>query len=436
MSLVGVLACLATAGGPCRSPEPLAYLPGQPPVLVANFGLLLPAPDAATWQFVCDDHYGQPLPDRVWRHPRGRLFAGGRSDLLISDDEGCSFAPVAGDLPGQSASALAFDRGDPQRIWALAGDPPVLYRSLDGGDHFIRQHVFPADRQDPRLLAGPGLRLYLVSATVGATTVLDRSDDGGETWSSRELTAAIQPPPRNPLGALAVAPVRPDTIVLVIPDPAGDQLWQTADAGQSVVRLLQLRDGEVLAGFTFGAGPDSLFVAGTAPIRQAGRPPARLYRSDDGGRSWAEPIASGEDGPAYRCLGWQDGHLLACGAGESAGDRFLLGRSTDQGRSWSPVVRLADLQGARACVRERCTATELWLCDIYGRCADGPHDAGAVDGGGPDATGPGGGTPSAPGGCACRLDPSEPPPPPVLLAALAGWARALRRHRRGQVSRA
>jgi photosystem II stability/assembly factor-like uncharacterized protein len=378
-ALPSIQSCRSGDRGPCRTPEPFTYLPAPPypsPLVVANFGLIVPAPTGGAWQFLCDDLYDLAPADRVWRSPVGRLLAAGRGGLQLSDDGGCTWLAARGDLASQEVLDLAIDAGTPTRLWALAGG--ALHRSLDGGQTFARQRPLPAGLMLPRLRSAPsqGGLLYLVGSTVGATTWLERSSDGGETWTGRELTAGLQPPLRNPLALVAVAPDDPAALYFVVVDQDGDELWKSADGGQSVQRVLELREGEVLGGLTFGASGDILFVAGTAAIVVDGRPPARLYRSGDGGRSWAEPIPSPRDGPYFRCLAFSAGRLLACGVGESGGDRFLVGASSDEGRTWTPAVRLADVEGPRACARNRCVATEQWLCDSYGRCGD-PPDAGA-----------------------------------------------------------
>jgi hypothetical protein len=413
----GRIACLGLQEGPCRTPEPSRYFPAPPgsppelfPVVVANFGLLVPAPAGDSWQFVCDDRYGVAPPDRVWRDPGGRLFAGGRIGLLASDD-GCDWQAARGELDGVAVVDVAFDPQTTGRMWALGLSPPALYRSLDGGGTFSRQRIFPDTFVYPRLLSAPsdGRRLYVVAATRGASTTLETTADGGETWSSLELTAGIAPPLRNPLGPIAVTPDDPATLYFVLPDPEGDEIWKSGDGGRSVARVLVLRDGELLAGFAFGATAATLFVAGSAPIRLEDRPPARLYVSRDGAGTWDEPIASGAGGPFYRCLAFAGGLLAACGAGESGGDRFLIGVSSDEGRNWSPLVRLGDLAGARACARSQCIATEEWLCDTYRRCSGrpdasaelppsppAPPDAAAPDTADTDLRSRG-------GGCACQL---------------------------------
>jgi photosystem II stability/assembly factor-like uncharacterized protein len=410
-------ACFAGQAGPCRTPEPFEYLPAPlypSDLLVANFGLLARAPSGG-WHYVCDDAYGLAPPDRVWRAADGTLLAAGRAGLQRSEDGGCSWTTSGGDLAGVPISDLALDRQTPARIWALGADRRVLYRSTDGGRTFATQRSFADDLRDPRLLAAPSDNdhLFLVAATTGATTRLEASRDGGQTWTSRELTAAVAPPLRNPLALQAIAPDDPATLYFSLVDQEGDEIWKSPDGGQTLTRLLELSEGEVLGGFTFGPTGSTLFVAGSAPIVIDERPPARLYRSDDGGRTWAEPVPSTRAGPFYRCLTFAAGRLLACGAGESGGDRFLVGASDDLGQTWSPVVGLADLAGPRSCARASCIATELWLCETYGRCGEAA-DAGVLPSDGSPGT-----APSAATGCGCGLGGPRGGPAP------AGWAVAL-----------
>ena len=93
-------------------------------------------------------------------------------------------------------------------------------------------------------------------------------------------------------------------------------------------------------------------------------------------------MPSGDRGPRYTCLVASGDTLYACAPGELVGDAFMVGVSRDQGRTWSPTVRLADLGSARSCVKAQCLRTEQWLCESYQQCA--PRAPGC----GPDA-GPG-----------------------------------------------
>jgi hypothetical protein len=448
--LASPVLCLAADEGPCRLPEPARLLPGAgaaAPVVAANFGLLFPPAAAGVgWQYVCDDLYRTAPPERVWR-AGARLFAGGegasRRGLLISQDDGCSWRAATGDVAGQAIADLAF-ADDAPAIWALGVTPVAVYLSGGDGDaRFGLLRAFPGAAAPARLVVAPssrGRRLYLgAREAAGGAAVVWASDDGGASWG----------PPRPRAGRLvAVAPADPEVVFFQVSDPLGDELWRSGDGGVTAARVLKLPDFELFAGLAFGASgggagaADTLYVAGRAPIVVEDLPPGRLYVSRDGGATWLPPVRSGPRGPSYRCLERREGRLWACGAGEGAGEDFLLGVSSDEGQSWAPVLRLADVRGARACARAACVATENWLCEGYGSCAaadagtETGADAAAVDarsGGADDARAPTsagdggeGARRGAGGGCDCALGGGDAASragaaAPPLLGAAAPW---------------
>ena len=122
------------------------------------------------------------------------------------------------------------------------------------------------------------------------------------------------------------------------------------------------------------------------------------------------------------------GKLYACGNG--ALDDFLVGVSSDEGKTWSPVARLDQVMGAMACVRARCLTTETWLCDSYGRCPPGIVPTGPVDGaastGGADAAAAcTGDRCKNPGGCSCDVGDRSQPGGFALVLLFSLGARAI-----------
>ncbi len=218
-------------------------------------------------------------------------------------------------------------------------------------------------------------------------------------------------------------------------------------------KFLQLGAGEAFAGFAFGANPQTVYVAGTDPFPlSSAEPPAHLYRTRDGGKTWLDPAPSDpSNGPRYRCLSWSDNTLYACAAGEPGGDLFLVGASSDDGRTWAPAVRLADLSGAKSCVAAQCLQTEEWLCENYCFCAPGvePSTGSCVDpgdGGAPadaatrDARPDGAAGDACLGtacleeqGCTCHLGDAPAAPPaaaPLLVVGLLATLSIMGRRRR------
>jgi MYXO-CTERM domain-containing protein len=437
------VSCLAGNRGPCRQPAAVGILEASGTkdlLLVANFGILAAAGGGA-WQFVCEENYGLAQPDRLRVDGRGRVLAASNQGLFVSDDL-CAWSRTGGEIGSKALFDVDVDPRDPRRIWALGVAPRAAYLSSDGGMSFTERTTFADVQYMTRIRVAPSdpNTVYAVGFGDGSsTTFLATTTDGGATWSTRSISEGLDPPLLEPMLFLGIDPRDARVLYFVAVDADGDQLWRTTDGGRTLARVLALEEGAALVGFAFGAG-STIYVAGRDFLAGSGSPPGRLYISRDDGGSWEPSVPSGADGPRYACLAYDAGTLYACAAGEPGGDRFLLGASPDEGRTWQPVVRLQQVTGARKCVRSVCAVTEAWLCEAYGRCPDGDRDAGpaptdareAVDAG--DDSCRGGRCTVKEQGCACVVGGAEPPSRLTLLAlAVAGVI--VPRRRRARVSR-
>jgi hypothetical protein len=137
-----------------------------------------------------------------------------------------------------------------------------------------------------------------------------------------------------------------------------------------------------------------------------------------------------------QCLTWSQTAVLAC-AGEFK-DKFTVGRSTNQGETFEPMMHLACVRGPLACgagteVGKECPGVWPATAEILDQpsCFDG--NGGAGGGGAPDAGPNGGGGGDDPGSCACRLAPTnrEAGALGALLGLVAVARRARRRAARG-----
>ena len=162
----------------------------------------------------------------------------------------------------------------------------------------------------------------------------------------------------------------------------GDEIWRSSDGGRTVERVLQLSNGEALGGLAFGTAPGTLYVAGTSVYIEPGKPPGTLFISRDGGATWAPPIASGSEGPHYKCLTASAGKLYACESYRGSNTDPMVQESSNEGATWTPALRLADVSGPKSCVAEACQTVAAWLCDKYQVCSErgatGTVDAGAA----------------------------------------------------------
>lgn len=367
--------CLGIDNGPCETAEAFSFLVGSagpPGVILTNFGLLYPGERAGRWEVTCDDTFAFTTPDRVRRAPDGRLFAASNEGLLFTTD-GCSWTTATGDIAGKIVFDVAFDRQSPATVWALGNLPRQLFLSQDGGRSFRVKQSFPDGLTVVDLVVAPsdGKHIYLTGRGLQMATPFAVSVDAGETFIIGNLSDAATPRARTSLDFLAISPDDPLVMYFAVFDPVGDQLWQTTDGGKSVRPVLTVTDEDALAGFTFGATSSVLYLGSANPIPLPGKPRARLHISRDAGKTWESPRPVDQSGPTFRCLAFAAGKLYACGLGEPAGDPFVLGVSPDEGRTWAPEMRFAQLDGVRRCVRDACPGTESWLCTSYQQCPPG-----------------------------------------------------------------
>jgi photosystem II stability/assembly factor-like uncharacterized protein len=224
----------------------------------------------------------------------GRIVAvGERGIVVLSDDQGVRWRQAASVPASVTLTAVRFV--DAANGWAV-GHGGIILRSIDGGEHWVRQ-------ADGRTLAQAVLREASANGTpsqlrwaqqlvndgpdkplldlhffdrqrgfvVGAANLCFETQDGGRTWSS-----AVQRID-NPR-ALHLYAVRGDGDALHI---AGEQglLLRSLDAGRTFERIVSPYDG---SWFTLEVPrPGEVIVAGLR---------GNTYGSSDHGRSWA-PVA-------------------------------------------------------------------------------------------------------------------------------------------------
>lgn len=189
----------------------------------------------------------------------------------------------------------------------LLGTHYGLYRSTDGGLTWASDAL---RGQDAMNLVRPGGKTIWVAGHY----VLAKSEDGGRTWRKARPRGL----PRLDVHGFAADPRNPRTLYTAI---AGTGLYRSTDGGNSfnvvstdvgptVMALVVLRDGRILAG-----------------DMQKG-----LMVSRDGGKTWAQNLRAGLMGLALNPA--DPKRLLAAGPG------VLL--STNGGASWKRVLDIPD----------------------------------------------------------------------------------------------
>jgi len=417
-ALVGLALGLGagSAAGNGAFPESQAVLtPPERPLLIllaTNFGLVSSDDGGRRWTWSCEqDPTGTRNLYQLGPPPARRLFARDPDGLVWSDDAGCRWTKATGDLGGAVVVDAFPDPSDGQRVLAVAaprggaGGGYRVLESSDGGGSF----------GETRYAAGPddavtGVEIARADPTVAYLTIvgmgvdgdltprLARTTDRGASWQEQDLGTA--------LGAGSVALVAVDTrdpgrVFLQMSRGTSSALAVVDGGGATAATPLVLEGGFMTAFLETEAG--TIFVAGLVGADAA------LYRSRDGARSF-DPLPS-----PPRLWGLSERAGVLFGAART-GEPFAIGTSADEGATWQPLMRYADVQAVTACAQIQCqddcllqASRGLWPPAI---CAPPPA---------PDAAVTEAGTierPSGDSGCGCALARSPSAGRAALLAAL------------------
>jgi len=422
-------------------------------VLATNFGLIVSVDGGQTWTWSCEQT--ATMGGRLYQAgppPLDRLFGISTAGLVFSDDGACSWR--VGSAPGAGAAAGVSDAfpdpTNPNRVLAIfapaaAGAPYTVYESADGGATFgtLRFTGAPGDvltgveiaRSDPRIA-------YLTVASGDSfSPKLMRTSNGGGDWQATDLAPALG---AHNVRLIAIDPGDPNKVFLRVTPTTGDSLAVTDDAGARFVTPVSAPGGILTSFVRLPSG--TLLLAGVVGTDNV------IFRSADGGMTFSQAPA-----PALRALATRGGRLF--GSADNFDDNpalaFALGESTDEGRSWTPVMTYDQVQAISARLKAACQTDcaaqadrGLWdgtMCDadpmpkpVDGGAADAPADARAGNDGAagqpgdaPVETGAGGG---GGGGAGCRCGVAGPGSPgapagAALLALAAALRRASRRSR-------
>jgi len=413
-----------------------ADMPGEI-VLVTNFGLIATEDGGKTWLWSCEgpgNAYGAFY--QLGLAPRHRLYALVDVRVVFSDDHACGWTASGGLLAsaGGGLGAIDFwvDRTVPDRLLAVdvtAAAGQQAYRvieSRDGGAAFDRV-LFQADPgatitgvESAR--SSPDTIYVTLSGAPAAggppPPALGRTVDGGATWRTVDLTAALGP---GTVRLVAVDAANPNQVFLAWSNVDGEALAATSDGGLTAHKVLvpsgvmkaflQLADGTILVAAQDDAQGSSI---------------ARLYRSRDGGETFE---AAGKP-PHIRALAERNGTVFA--ATDNFSEGYAIGVSTDQGDTWRPLLAYEDVHGVLPCAKASCqdlcasqVQLSLWPAQVCS--ADVPEGAGGAAGtsgrggagGGPrPASGSSSGCQAATGATVAPLAPAL-----LLLALTLAWAR-------------
>jgi photosystem II stability/assembly factor-like uncharacterized protein len=243
------------------------------------------------------------------------LFVGAASGgVWKSQDGGTTLKPVFDKQPVQSIGAIAIDPSNPGTVWVGTGEAWMrnsvsigdgIYKSTDGGDTWTNMGL-PASEHIVRILVSPKNSDVVYACVPGrlwsdsADRGVYRTGDGGKTWS-QVLKGSN---PSTGCSGLTMDSKNPDILF------AG--MWDFRRKG-----------------WTFRSGGDG-------PKASSG---SSLFRTDDGGKTWAD-LPAGQDGLPAKPWGRVEVALAPSDAKRvyafiESTDSALFA-SADGGRTWEP----------------------------------------------------------------------------------------------------
>ena len=424
IGLGAAIACLAapataSANGRFPAAGQLALDPADPDVLLvrATYGLLLTRDASTHWSWVCEDvvGYGGYEDPMMSFTADGTILAATFEGLGVSHDTGCDWAFAGSGLAGQYVVDLDLEKGDPSRGVLLVADDAgpeggtpdyvmQLWQTADSGGTWAQAGVnLPASFFGVTVETAPSDpdRVY-ASGTLGPPDypahpgVIERSDDRGATWQPMLIPGSDD---ANVPYIGAVDPQNPDVVYVRLDGNPTDQLVVSQDGGATWTKVFETSvppQGATSPLLGLALSPDGSMVAAGGP--------------NDG--LWTAPASTlaftKASSMSALCLTWSTAGLYGCG--DELADGFTAGVSTDQGKTWTPLLHRAGLCGPLACAADSGVATQcasLWPLNASA-FGDPSCDGAANSSSSPDASGGGdsGSSASASGPSASASSPS------------------------------
>jgi len=206
------------------------------------------------------------LPDTV--------YAGTEVGMFKSTDGGASWSAANDGLPdGFGVAVLTIDANDPSVLYAAGGSAYSgfgggLFKSTDAGVHW-----YPLDARESvsAVVIDPtdSTRLFFATADYGNSSSLLRSDDGGITWQSANLSL-----PLRSIRGIVIDPINADTLYA----GSGAGVFKSTDAGAHWdLMVAGITNTSVHAIAVDPAAPDTLY---------AGTWHDGMFKSSDRGGTW------------------------------------------------------------------------------------------------------------------------------------------------------
>lgn len=362
---------------------------GEEAALMTSFGVIASSDSFATTRWTCESALGyNPGTNNdpgIALFPDLALAVSGSVGLTVSHDQGCTNPAVTSDhwmadvsVDVGRSTGLALVRGPVAQDTCTAD----VWETLDSGRTWTSKgSSFPPGFCALTIDSAPSRpeRVYVTGNTVDSdglmlTGALLVSNDRGRTFEAHPIPNQARPF----IGA--VDPIDPDVVYVRTSNPPnGGDLLVTTDAGNAF-RTIAHGTGVPLQWFGItgiAVSPDGAKVA-FGSINEG------LFVLDRGGSSPEKRSSM-----PVTCLTWTTAGLYACSQPSLCGP-FAVGRSTDEGRSFVPLLRSFDVKGDQttcapgSSTAMRCPSEWSTVRDRIDECADGGANDKPDTGVGPD----------------------------------------------------
>ncbi len=265
-------------------------------------------------------------PSTLWAI--GTQLSESPEGLWKSADRGATWAAGGFNASTVDAFVIAGSAGSAHNLFADVVSQGLL-RSTDGGQHW---RTVLSTSYARALVSAPQApdTLYVLTTTTDGS-VLDKSQDGGTTWTSQPFAA----------GVLTVSAGVPTTLyangtTAGVVGPAGDDSVQrSTDGGATWTTILRITGGTVTSIGTDPADPQRIVVA-HGQLDADSLVTTELLYTTDGGATWQVgnlPVAASQQDAAVQSLlpDPQTAHGFLAGTASGA---FA---SADGGATWAPL---------------------------------------------------------------------------------------------------
>lgn len=349
----------ALANGRFPAAGQIVVDPSNPTHLLVRttYGLNVSHDNGAHWSWICEAAigYGGTEDPMVAITADGSIIAGIFEGLSASHDQGCQWDFAKAGLEDRYVIDLATERANPKNAVLLISNSiggsmflTQLWETKDNATTWTVAGVdMPADFLGLTLDAAPSdLSRVYVSGRYGKPSyegAIERTNDRGKTWQKLLI------PGSNDLALPYIGgidPQNPDVVYVRLDAAKTDQLVVTKDGGTTWKNIFT-STGNLLG---FAISPDGSTIA--------------VGGDTDG--LWTAPSSTLEftqvSKISTRCLTWTTAGLYACA--DEFVDGFAAGVSTNQGKTFTPVMHLQILCGPLACAA---TTTNGAMCpDAWG----------------------------------------------------------------------